>query len=119
MSNNENEQVEKIALEIESNDYDLGGLLDEDKQLTEDILAFLHRTGDSFDQICFGVVALARYYCELVRPQRPIEDSFYDFWIEPCEYDGEMLDKFDNAIRRAKARIDTIENTSSNDQQLF
>lgn len=93
---------------------DLGELLDEDDEFRKDILHFIAETGMDFDQICFGIIGLAQYYLERVRPDRCGTEDFYAYWIEPTEYHPLMTNSVDSALECVKNRIQAMECEKSN-----
>jgi len=114
--------IEKDYSDLESRSdalgWDLGELLDEDEDFRKDILYFITETGSSFDQICFGVIGLAQYYLERVRPDRCGTANFYDYWIEPAEYHPMMIKTVDYALERVRNKIEAMELENSNERSL-
>ncbi len=104
-----NESKYDFAEKLEDGFSDLGmdlyEVLDDDEQFKKDILHFIIQTGENFNQICFGIVALASYVLERTRPDHCGMFDFQSFWIEPCEYNPIMIATVDAALERAYKRL--------------
>ena len=122
MSEKANTCIEKDYSDLDSRSdalgWDLGELLDGDEVFRKDILNFIIETGTNFDEICFGVIALAQYYLECIRPDRCGMEGFFGYWGE-VNYHELMVKAVDSALERVKKKIEALEaeNTVSIDER--
>ncbi len=79
--------------------------LDDDQELTVQILDYLKKTGDNIEQLVFGGVAVGMYLLEKLYPTDCGYDHFGDFWLDTCCLQQDAVCSIDNAINRAIDRM--------------
>lgn len=76
--------------------------LDRDQMLTHQLLNHINTTGNCIQQLAFAGVAMSLYLVKKLFPSCQDSLQFFDeFWIEPCEFDEQMVVSVNDAINRA------------------
>lgn len=79
--------------------------LNDDQELTVQILDYLKKTGNNIEQLVFGGVAVGMYLLEKLHPTDCGYDHFGEFWLECCYLQNDAVCSIDNAINRAIDRM--------------
>lgn len=99
----EAERWNELCDSISEHDFrnDLLATLDCDQELTSAIHQFVDTTGNNIEQIIFGGVALGKYIIEKLYPNRVDPEFFWDFWIDTCQYNADVIAAIDHSIEHA------------------
>ena len=93
--------------------------LDDDKDLTDQLLKFQNDTGSCMQQIAYGGIGIGLYLLQKLYPTYTMcnDDQFVCFWLESCHIQDTVVNAVNNAIDRAIAKIIAEEESMSIRQQ--
>lgn len=86
--------------------------LDDDRDLTAQLLKFQNDTGSCIQQIAYGGIGIGLYLLQKLYPTYTIcnGDKFGDLWLDSCQIQDSIVNAVDYAINRAIDKIIDEEN---------
>lgn len=81
--------------------------LDDDRDLTAQLLKFQNDTGTCIQQIAYGGIGIGLYLLQKLYPTYTIctGDKFGDFWLDSCQIQDSIINAVNSAIDRAIDKI--------------